>query len=419
MNRRRFLGHSVAALLTNPMPMPAIGEGEVRTPTSQRSEPIRGAVVESAPSRSVKLFLCGDVMTGRGIDQILPHPSEPHLYEPYVRSASEYVALAEAKTGPLKRSVGFGYVWGDALAILERERPDARIINLETAVTTSEDAWPAKGIHYRMHPANVPCLSAAQIDCCTLANNHVLDWGYRGLSETLTTLRSAGISTAGAGINAAAASAPAIVKARDGLQVLVFAFGTVSAGVPREWAATDARAGVNLLDELSERAVEAVARQVKGTKRAGDVAVAAIHWGANWGYDVPRMQREFAHRLIDRANIDVVQGHSSHHPKGMEVYRDHLILYGCGDFLNDYEGIGGYESFRADLAVAYFASLDTGTGRLSRLALAPLQIRRFRANHAPAADARWLEQMLTREGKRFGTRVTPESDMLILQWRGF
>ena len=416
MNRRRFLGQSVATLLTNPMAMSAMGEGEVRTPTTPRSAPIRGPVARNAPSRSVKLFLCGDVMTGRGIDQILPHPSEPRLYEPYVRSASQYVALAEAKAGPLERPVGFGYVWGDAFALFERERPDARIINLETAVTTSDDAWPAKGIHYRMHTANVPCLSAAQITCCTLANNHVLDWGYRGLSETLTTLRSAGMSTAGAGLNAAAAAAPAIIDARDGSRVLVFAFGTASAGVPREWAATDTRAGVNFLDELSARAVETVARQVKETKRTGDVAVAAIHWGANWGYDVPRMQREFAHRLIDSAHIDLVQGHSSHHPKGMEVYRDHLILYGCGDFLNDYEGIGGYESFRADLSVAYFASLDSGTGRLSRLALAPMQIRRFRANHASAADARWLEQTLTREGKRFGTRVTRESDMLILQW---
>jgi poly-gamma-glutamate capsule biosynthesis protein CapA/YwtB (metallophosphatase superfamily) len=418
MNRRRFLGHSIAALLTNPTAMTAIGKGAAQQPPTWRSEPMRGAVGTDAPRVSVKLFLCGDVMTGRGIDQILPHPSDPRLYEPYARSASQYVVLAETKTGPLERPVDFAYIWGDALAILERERPDARIINLETAITTSEDAWPAKGIHYRMHPANVPALIAAQIDCCTLANNHVLDWGYRGLAETLTTLRSAGISTAGAGTNAAAAAAPAIINARDGSRLLVFAFGTESAGVPREWAATDARAGVNFLHELSQRDVETVARQVKGTKRARDIAVAAIHWGANWGYAVRPAQREFAHRLIDSANIDVVLGHSSHHPMGIEVYRDHLILYGCGDFLNDYEGIGGYESFRSDLTVAYFPSLDTATGRLTRLALAPMQIRHFRLNHASAADARWLEQTLTHQGKRYGTRVAPESDMLVVRWNG-
>ena len=124
---------------------------------------------------STTLFLYGDVMTGRGIDQILPHPSQPQLFEPYVRSALGYVELAEEKGGPLPRSVDFAYVWGDALRELDRLRPHARIVNLETAVTVAEDAWPGKGIHYRMHPGNVGCLSAAAIDCCVLANNHVLD----------------------------------------------------------------------------------------------------------------------------------------------------------------------------------------------------------------------------------------------------
>ena len=44
---------------------------------------------------SITLFLCGDVMLGRGIDQILPHPSSPVLHEPYVRDARRYLELAE------------------------------------------------------------------------------------------------------------------------------------------------------------------------------------------------------------------------------------------------------------------------------------------------------------------------------------
>ena len=112
----------------------------------------------NAGSHSIKLFLCGDVMIGRGVDQILPHPSKPHLFEPYVRSALDYVEIAEQLHGPIRRPVDFAYIWGDALAELERARPDARIINLETAITTAEDAWPGKGIHYRMHPANAATL---------------------------------------------------------------------------------------------------------------------------------------------------------------------------------------------------------------------------------------------------------------------
>jgi poly-gamma-glutamate capsule biosynthesis protein CapA/YwtB (metallophosphatase superfamily) len=94
------------------------------------------------------LFLCGDVMTGRGIDQILPHPCPPGIQEPYVRDARDYVALAEDANGSISRPVSPAYIWGDALEELERFVPDARIINLETSVTTSDDFWPGKGIHY-------------------------------------------------------------------------------------------------------------------------------------------------------------------------------------------------------------------------------------------------------------------------------
>ena len=82
----------------------------------------------------VRLFLCGDVMTGRGIDQVLPHPSDPLLHEGYASSALRYVELAERANGPIPRPVDFAYVWGDALTELERRRPDVRIVNLETAV---------------------------------------------------------------------------------------------------------------------------------------------------------------------------------------------------------------------------------------------------------------------------------------------
>jgi Bacterial capsule synthesis protein PGA_cap len=97
------------------------------------------------------LFLCGDVMTGRGVDQILVCPSSPSLHEPRVRSALEYVALAEQANGTIPRPVDHAYAWGAALEVLDQERPDVRIANLETSITTSNVPYP-KGINYRMHP---------------------------------------------------------------------------------------------------------------------------------------------------------------------------------------------------------------------------------------------------------------------------
>jgi poly-gamma-glutamate capsule biosynthesis protein CapA/YwtB (metallophosphatase superfamily) len=356
-------------------------------------------------------------MTGRGIDQIFPSRSEPHLYEPCVSSAETYVELAESVSGAIPRKVGFDYVWGDALEELELVRPDARIVNLETALTTREDAWPDKGIHYRMHPANVGCLTAADIDCCVLANNHVLDWGVAGLEETLSVLHGAGIQTAGAGRNADEAAAPAILELGGTAKVLVFSFGFPSSGVRHEWCASLKRPGVNWLPDLSERSLKAIERQLSSYRRPGCLLIASLHWGGNWGYGISRREREFAHCLIDTAGVDLVHGHSSHHPKGIEVYRDKAILYGCGDLLNDYEGIAGHESFRGDLALMYFPALEATSGNLMGLAMAPMQMSKFRLNRTRPEDGSWLAKALDRECGGLGTSVALRADgRLELHW---
>jgi poly-gamma-glutamate capsule biosynthesis protein CapA/YwtB (metallophosphatase superfamily) len=362
-----------------------------------------------------RLFLCGDVMLGRGIDQILPFPGDPPLHEEYVRSALTYVTLAERASGPIPRAVDFSYIWGDALTELERSKTDARIINLETSITTSRDFVP-KGIHYKMNPKNVPCLTAAKIDCCVLANNHVLDWGVAGLLDTLLGLKAAGMSTAGAGENAEQAFEPAIINIVPGARVLVFGFALESSGVPSEWAAGPDTPGVNLLADLGEEPVARMATKVRERARADDVLIASIHWGGNWGYAVPAAQRALAHDLIDFAGVAIVHGHSSHHAKAIEVYRDRLILFGCGDFLTDYEGISGYEKFRGDLGLMYLPELGEA-GRLLALRIVPFRVRRFRLNRAPPEDAAWLQATLERESSPFGTHVILEGDhTLSLRW---
>ncbi len=362
------------------------------------------------------LFLCGDVMTGRGVDQALPRSCPPRLYESFVTSALDYVALAERANGPIRRPVDYAYVWGEARAVLQAEQPHARIINLETSITTSDDPDP-KGINYRMHPGNVAVLTAAGIDCCVLANNHVLDWGRGGLAETLRTLAGAGIRVAGAGPSLQAAQAPAVLEVGDGHRVLVFAFGMMDSGIPPDWGADATRPGINLLPDLSAKTVAGIAGLIRMTKRPGDVAVASVHWGPNWGFDIPAAQRGFAHALIDEAAVDLVHGHSSHHPKAIEVYRDRVILYGCGDFLDDYEGIPGREEFRSDLVLMYFPTIDLPSGRLVRLKLQPLQIRNFTLKHPSPSDRAWLRDTLARECRQFGHDVVLADGGLMVEWR--
>jgi poly-gamma-glutamate synthesis protein (capsule biosynthesis protein) len=350
------------------------------------------------------LFLGGDLMTGRGVDQVLPHPGDPRLHESYARSAEEYVELAERANGPIPRPLGFADVWGDALEELAGRRADARIVNLETSVTHEAGAWRGKAVHYRMHPDNAPCLTAAHVDCCVLANNHVLDYGAAGLLETLDTLQRLGVKVAGAGRSLAEARAPAVLEVPGTARVLVFGLGTETSGIPRSWAATDHRPGVHLLPDLSERTLEEIATRIARVKRRRDVVVASIHWGGNWGYAVPDAHVRFAHGLV-RAGVDVVHGHSSHHVRPIEVFEGRLVLYGCGELLDDYEGITGYEEFRDDLALMFFPSVDPASGRLVALRMTPMQIRNFRLNRASRVDAGWLRDTINRESRTLGGRV--------------
>ncbi len=359
----------------------------------------------STKDNLITLFLGGDVMTGRGIDQILPHPSDPFIPEPYLRDAKEYIELAELANGSIPTPVSFSYIWGDALKEWERIAPDVKLINLETSITLSNDYWWDKGIYYRMNPENIGCLTAAKIDCCSLANNHVLDWGYSGLVETIATLKKAQIKTAGAGLNQQSAETPAIMEVRGKGRAIAFSFGVTTSGIPWSWAAGQDKPGVNLLPDLSEGTVRYIQQQVEGVKQPGDVVIVSIHWGGNWGYEIPSQEIKFAHQLIDRAGVDLIHGHSSHHVKGIEIYRDRLIIYGCGDLLDDYEGISDYEAFRDDLGLMYFASLNSDTGELVNLQMIPTQIRRFRVQRASTVDLLWLRELLNREGKRFGTQV--------------
>ena len=356
-------------------------------------------------------------MTGRGIDQALSHPGEPVLYEPYVHDAREYVRLAERANGPIPRPVDDAYVWGDALRELDQAATGARVINLETSITSGENHWSGKTIQYRMHPLNIGCLTTARIDCCCLANNHVLDWGYDGLGETLQVLDRAGVAHAGAGHNAAEAALPAVLDRSPEGRVLVFSFGSTTSGIPPVWGATRDRPGVNLLQNLSAATASGIASRIRDFRRPGDVTIASIHWGENWGYDISDEQRRFAHLLIE-GGVDVVHGHSSHHIKTVEVYRDRLVLYGCGDFVNDYEGIGGYEGYRSDLSLIYLVTLDPQEGRLLKVQLVPLQIRRFRLNRASAQDATGLCHLLNRLGTSPASRVQMEDDgRMGLVWR--
>ncbi|WP_040840792.1 CapA family protein [Nocardia brevicatena] len=359
---------------------------------------------------TVTVLLGGDVMLGRGVDQVLPQPGDPTLREPWVRDARHYVELAEWANGPVPRPCGYDWPWGEVPGLLDDLAPEVRLVNLETAITADGYFAPGKDIHYRMQPGNLPALTAIGPDVCALSNNHSLDFGIGGLVDTLEALAGVNIRAVGAGADLAAAQQPAAVPLSDGRRVLIASVSTRSSGVPPDWAAATDRPGVWRLAHPSAGHADDVAAQMSAHRRGGELMIVSVHWGSNWGYGIGLSERQFAHRLID-AGIDIVHGHSAHHPRPIEIYRGKPILYGCGDVIDDYEGIGGHESYRPDLRLLYLIALAPAEPVILRML--PLRIRRIRLERAGRTDTQWLRTRLADISRRFGTQVEIGPDDLL------
>jgi poly-gamma-glutamate synthesis protein (capsule biosynthesis protein) len=353
------------------------------------------------------ILLAGDAMLGRGIDQIQHLSCDPALPDPRVKSARDFVRGASWRNGPIPEPVDHSYVWGEALDVIASYAPCLRILNLETTFTTAP--LPAeKRVTFRAHPANIDMLRLFAPDCCTLANNHVLDWGEDGLVETLDTLRDAGLARTGVGYNEEDAWKPCILPLPDGRRVIVLSIGDRSGGVPYEWAAEGKRPGVAHTGHDIDACVERVANTISAVRQEGDVVIASIHWGENWGFDVPPRHSILGISLLEAAGVDIIHGHSSHHPKQIALRGKKLILFGCGDLINDYEGIQPYAPHRPDLVAIYLVGLAGAAIRQIRIL--PFRVRRMRLERPTEEEAKWLCDRVTRNSGPFGTAWIAEND---------
>ncbi len=356
---------------------------------------------------TICLGFVGDVMLGRGVDAILPNHVDGKIHESYMKHATGYVTLAVRQNGPLPKNEvkerGSNYIWGDLIKTFQNV-PDIMISNLETALTTSNDFAKWKGINYRAHPLNVQSLKAfGSGSIVTLANNHVLDWGVDGLKETIATLDQANIPHAGAGLSIYGAKAPAssMVKNR---KVSVIAVGLPSAGVPEQWMAGETKCGVNFVDDATPSNARKIMKSFQEAHCESSIKVVSLHMGPNWNDKIPNTWRIFAHTFIDNG-ADIVVAHSSHHVKGLEVYKNKMISYGLGDFLNDYEGITGqgYEAHRQDLTCLYLPRIRSN-GEVEEIEIIPCQIKHLKVQRATNPDdIKWICSTLSKEGRKLGT----------------
>lgn len=227
------------------------------------------------------------------------------------------------------KSAGPAYPWGDTLAVLRQA--DLRIANLECVLSDAGTPQPGKTFTFRSDSKNVRSLLAASIDVVSLANNHVLDYGTVALREMLPVLDRNGILHAGAGLDRDEARRPA-VRRTAGQAVGFVAFTDNQA----DWDAGPATPGVHFVPIARPgQPVQELLALVERLRSRVQVLVVSAHWGGNWGSDPPAQHRVLARGLIE-AGADVVFGHSPHIARGVEVYRNRPVIYGAGDFIDDY-----------------------------------------------------------------------------------
>ncbi len=223
------------------------------------------------------------------------------------------------------------YPWGNTLPVFKAS--DLRIGNLECVLSDRGVPWgrTPKTFHFRTDAKNGECLKAAGFNFLSLANNHALDYEYEALLDMLAHLDKAEVSYAGAGADAIQASRPALLSA-GGTTIAFIAF---TDNEP-DWEATDQRPGIYFvpLDRTDERALH-LFDMIRKTKSTADLVIVSAHWGSNWGYQPEPGHVPFARRLID-SGADIVLGHSCHVFRGIEIYKERLILYSTGDFVDDY-----------------------------------------------------------------------------------
>ena len=317
----------------------------------------------------MQIALTGDVMLGRLVDQYV------------IRN----------------QSIGPDKIWSDVLPLLLKA--DRRLINLECVISSRGREWQpdSKAFHFRAHPRAIDFLRAAKIDCVTLANNHILDYGTDALIECLELLDRAGIKRTGAGVSLAEALIPAIVDLPQGRLGVV----SLTDNEP-EWEAGEKKPGIHYIAFDAKGLVEPyrsrLAQVLKQVRRQADLVMVSAHVGPNWGPPSVAM-RALAYQVID-LGADLYWGHSNHTTQGIELYKAKAILYSTGDFIDDY-AVDSAE--RNDLSFLFILELERG--RIARIVLHPLCIEDLYVRLAKDREITFLQRTMQAKCAAFGSRV--------------
>jgi len=225
-------------------------------------------------------------------------------------------------------------LWGD-FGPLFRDA-DLSILNLEAPLTYSDTPIKKTGPNLKLPPKAIDYLD--DIDLVTLANNHILDYGLKGLEDTIENCKKKGVSYVGAGLSEDDAR-ETLYKTVGGETIAIINF------CENEWVVDFvSKAGAHSMDLIKN------ANQIKTASEKADYVLVIVHGGHElYHYPSPRMVEQY--RFYAELGATAVVGHHTHCVSGYEVYKGCPIFYSIGNlvFPSKINFSGWYEGMLVNL----------------------------------------------------------------------
>ncbi len=312
--------------------------------------------------------------------------------------------------------VGDIYLGGRVVPFIERYSPeypfrhikdvlkgsDVVIGNLESPLTTSEDVFMEKRFIFKAPPVVARWMKEVGFDILTLANNHIMDFGPGGLTDTLTVLKKVGILHTGAGMNIEEARRPVFVRV-GGIRIGVLAYSNT---LPKEFYAGRDSPGT------APGYYGYVRRDVRRLRKEADVVVVAFHWGEEGSFFPKDYQRELAHLAIE-SGAHLVVGHHPHVIQGIEFSGDGIVFYSLGNLV-----FGSYSPSAEGMIAEVTFRRDGRRCAIKSVRIIPLNVDNRTVLFSPTIpDGRWMEEFASHISTRSlssGVGFSPDGDSIMV-----
>jgi len=299
--------------------------------------------------------------------------------------------LLASTVGERIKSHGVNYPWEDVSPFLKQA--DLAIVNLETSVAKGGKPQ-NKTFTFRSKPETLEGLKTAGVDMVALANNHIMDYGWEGLEETLYYLDQYEILHTGAGLNEKSAYTP-VIKEVNGVKI---AFLSISMVVPSGWQAGTNQPGVAVAYGLDK-----MLTAVKNANETTDFTFVYMHWGIE-RQDTPSDVQKWIGRELVNAGADLVIGSHPHVLQGIEFYHGVPIFYSLGNFVFTNRGLQTTED-------TILLLIEGDKNGVVSLRAVPFEIIKNKPTIVEGKDQERILERLTKLSAQLNTEVTQDGDI--------